>query len=432
MQRPPEYPIGDLARIFPEMPPEDHARLVDSIRDRGLLEPITVWRGEVIDGRHRLDACAEAGVEPRFRHASTDAADPVQYVLDKNATRRHLDESQRAVVAHRLSARSTPGRPRAADGNCANLRSFSQGAAAKALGVSRRLVTHAARVLADESPAVAELRHAVERGQVKVSDARHVLDQPPEVQQRSVELFLQGQARTLAGALREVLEENALREDADQLEVNRSMHLGDTITLHVAPVSGLQALVAPASVDAMIAHPPYSEEALPRFSDLAAFAAHALKPTGVMVVVGSGMLLPWILEQLYHPDLQWIGEFDLLFRGPPMGSGRPYRVKLHRRPLLIYGKGDLRFNGGEDLLEVPDPADLPRGWDRNDAAMELIVERFTRPGQVVCDPIMLDRGGTALAARKLGCNFIGAERIESCVRRIRNRLEEAEAAGLRG
>ena len=44
----------------------------------------------------------------------------------------------------------------------------------------------------------------------------------------------------------------------------------------------------------------------------------------------------------------------------------------------------------------------------------------------MCDPVMLDRAGTALGARKLGCAFIGAERVQSCVDRLRKRLEAAE------
>ena len=46
-------------------------------------------------------------------------------------------------------------------------------------------------------------------------------------------------------------------------------------------------------------------------------------------------------------------------------------------------------------------------------AMELILERFCRPGQVVCDPAMLNRAGAALAARKLGCRFVGAAAVQS-------------------
>ena len=97
-----EYLISDLARIFPDMPPEDFARLVASIREDGLMDPITVWRGQVIDGRHRSAACAEAGVERRFECLDDDA-DPLRYILARNDLRRHLDDSRRAVVAHKLS-----------------------------------------------------------------------------------------------------------------------------------------------------------------------------------------------------------------------------------------------------------------------------------------------------------------------------------------
>ena len=62
------------------MPPEDFARLVDSIREDGLMDPITVWQGQVIDGRHRYAACAEAGVERRFEYLGDDA-DPLRYIL---------------------------------------------------------------------------------------------------------------------------------------------------------------------------------------------------------------------------------------------------------------------------------------------------------------------------------------------------------------
>ena len=216
------------------------------------------------------------------------------------------------------------------------------------------------------------------------------------------------------------LREAAARED------NLARPLDDLTTLHVALVSGLHGLVAPGTVDAVIAHPPHTEQALPMFSDLAAFAAHALKPTGVMVVVGSGTLLPWMLERLKHPELRWIVEVDLLFRGPTARSGTPHRVNLHRRPLLVYGKSGFRPDGMDDLIEVPASYELSPGQDRNEAAMELVEERFSRPGQVVCDPIMLDRSGTALAARRLGCTFIGAERIASFVQRIGNQLVEAE------
>jgi len=51
----------------------------------------------ILDGRNREIACERAGVPPLY--ASYDGSDPVAYVLSKNVLRRHLNESQRDMVA---------------------------------------------------------------------------------------------------------------------------------------------------------------------------------------------------------------------------------------------------------------------------------------------------------------------------------------------
>ena len=109
-----DYPISEYATLFPDMDPGDYGRLVASIRDHGLLEPIAVWRGQVIDGRHRLRACLQARVDARFFHLDEDI-DPVQYVLAMNRARRHLDASQRALIAYELCRDSRPGGDRRSD-----------------------------------------------------------------------------------------------------------------------------------------------------------------------------------------------------------------------------------------------------------------------------------------------------------------------------
>ena len=380
-------PISDLARVFPDMPPEDFVRLVASIREDGLMDPITVWRGQVIDGRHRYAACAEAGVERRFEYLDDDA-DPLRYILARNDLRHHLDESQRAVVAHKLSASSACGRPRKENG--ANLHSsFTRAEAAALLRVSRRTVAHAARVLSEDSPAASAVRLAVEQGQITVSDASRVIDEPPEVQLRALERVISGGSRNLAGAARQVNDETSRQEDVAALESNRARPMAETITLHHAAVAGLDRLVAEASVDAIVTNPPTSHEALPLFSDLAAFAAHALRPGGVMAVLANAMRLPAIIGHLTHPGLEWAAEFDYRYGGPPVSSGYPHRVSLGRKPLLIYGKTGFRLQGGNDVIEVPppdEPAMRPQVRQRDDAGMALIVERFARPGQVGVRP----------------------------------------------
>ena len=420
-----EYSIHWLAHVFPPLTPERYAALVASIQAIGLIDPITVWQDQIIDGLHRLRACAEAGVEPRYEFLD-DAADPVQYVLAKNGLRRDMDDSERAVVAHLLSQGSAPGRPRQDGENCSDVNSFTQGQAGEAWKVSRTMVSYAKRVLSEDGPAVPELRQAVKDWKVKVSPAAQLANRPPEVQQRALNLWEKKGSGTLTEAARQVERQMTEEADAAALDDYRARSLDETATLHVAPVSGLQALVAAGSVDAIITHPPHTEDFLPTFADLAAFAAHALKPTGVLVVVGHGMLLPRILKNLERPDLHWVVGMDLVFHGKPASSGRPRFMHLHRRPVLVFCKGMFRTDGMHDLFQVPPREELPGELDEGEMAMQLIVEQLVQPGQTICDPVMLDRAGTALAARRYGCIFIGAAEHAYGVVRVQRRLLEAE------
>ena len=261
-------------------------------------------------------------------------------------------------------------------------------------------MTHASRVFSQGSLAIPELRLAVKNGQINVTDASRVLDQPLEVQRAGVEMLVNGEAKTISSAVRKIQQEAALGEAAGVLAANRALSLGDTVKIHAVPVDGLRALVEPASVDLIVSHPPHGERTLHLLAGLAAFASHALKPGGVMVVVGSGTHLLQMLEHLAHPGIEWGMELDLLLHGPPGRSGSPHFINLRRWPILVFGKPGFRLSAGDDLIQVPHPEELPEGCNRNEAAMALILDRFARPGQVVCDPIMLDRSGVALAARQ--------------------------------
>ena len=97
-----DYELHELAMVFPELPWDEYAALVASIAAYGLRQPIAVWRGQIIDGRHRAAACDEAGVDARYEFLADDA-DPFDYVMDANIRRRHLDAGQRAMLGVKLS-----------------------------------------------------------------------------------------------------------------------------------------------------------------------------------------------------------------------------------------------------------------------------------------------------------------------------------------
>lgn len=98
-------PITDLqvhpsANLFPMFPDEELRKLADDIKAHGLREPITLYRGEILDGRNRLKACGMAGVVPRFETVTLAEGDsPTLWVVSKNLFRRHLKPGEQAKVA---------------------------------------------------------------------------------------------------------------------------------------------------------------------------------------------------------------------------------------------------------------------------------------------------------------------------------------------
>lgn len=76
----------------------DHEPLVDDIKRRGQMMPIILLPdGRLLDGRNRLKACRELGIDPCFR--TVDPDNPIAYVISANEHRRHLTSAQRAALA---------------------------------------------------------------------------------------------------------------------------------------------------------------------------------------------------------------------------------------------------------------------------------------------------------------------------------------------
>ena len=92
-----------LAELFPLLPMPELTDLAEDIRTHGLREPLVVYQGKILDGRNRYQACALAEVEPRIRHFDGSDTEARDLVLSLNLHRRHLNESQRAMIAARIA-----------------------------------------------------------------------------------------------------------------------------------------------------------------------------------------------------------------------------------------------------------------------------------------------------------------------------------------
>lgn len=91
-----ELQFHPLCAMFPRMGEAEFAALRDDIKSNGLLTPITLYEGMILDGGNRYRACLDAGVEPRFDNF--DGSDVVTFVLSSNFHRRHLSPGQQATI----------------------------------------------------------------------------------------------------------------------------------------------------------------------------------------------------------------------------------------------------------------------------------------------------------------------------------------------
>lgn len=180
------YPLHPAAEIFPEMDALALAGLTADIAANGQREPILILDGQVLDGRCRLRACEQLGIEPLVRHlGATVVGDPYVLAISLNLHRRHLTESQRATVAARKANMARGGdRPSRTDSTFDSARlqnrtEVSQAQAADLLQVSPRSVASAAKVLQHGIP---ELVAAVDQGEVAVSTAADLARLPADTQ----------------------------------------------------------------------------------------------------------------------------------------------------------------------------------------------------------------------------------------------------------
>src|SRR5215471_15852471 len=173
-----------LADIFPLVEGAELDELVADIREHGLREPIVVYEDKVLDGRNRYRACEAAGVEPTFTVYQGD--DPVAYVVSLNLRRRHLSESQRAMVAAKLATLKL--------GDNQHSEGPSIEEASRLLNVGHASVERAKTV---QRAGASELVQAVERGAISVSAAADVATLPAQEQR---EIVARGEREILRAA----------------------------------------------------------------------------------------------------------------------------------------------------------------------------------------------------------------------------------------
>ncbi len=177
MERKDFHPTAD---IFPLMQGKEFSDLVADIKAHGQRDPIWLHPDKcILDGRNRYLACMEAGIEPKYSLWNGEGSE-LSFVISLNHLRRHLDLSQRAMVAANI-ANMGEGRPKKTPQIC---EVKTRDEAAEMLNVGTRSLDSALKVKREGTPALIQ---AVESGRIPVSSAAELADKEPEFQESVVE-----------------------------------------------------------------------------------------------------------------------------------------------------------------------------------------------------------------------------------------------------
>lgn len=150
-----------FANLFPmlDISSVGNKALVADIEARGQQEPVWLFEGQILEGKHRVRACSLIGREVMVREYTGD--DPIGFVLSANLHRRHLDASQRAMIGGHLTELEVGDNQHTKEGTSIEV-------AAKLLNVGRASIERARMVLKHGDP---NLIAQVEQGEVTVGAA---------------------------------------------------------------------------------------------------------------------------------------------------------------------------------------------------------------------------------------------------------------------
>lgn len=205
-----------LSKAWGSMPMASMDELRDDIKAHGLRDPVVVHEGEILDGWHRYSACVAAGIEPDEVDFDPDLdGDPIDFVISKNAYRRHLKAKDRARIVLRLKppTKVGPGRPKAGERTVKDV--------AKDAGTSINTVK---RVLEEDKPKPKKVKETVEpvkKASEKVKD---------QAEKPTYEI--------LESTVKEVMEELSIEEDRTLKEHQHACELEEKVRLLEAALAG--------------------------------------------------------------------------------------------------------------------------------------------------------------------------------------------------
>ena len=421
-----QYAYHPICLLFPALGKEELEELAEDIRLKGLLNPIILYEGKILDGRNRYLACPMAGVEPRYVQWKGEGS-PLAWVISENLIRRHLTSSQRAVIAHDLlplleneakeRQKLSPGRGKKVS---KKLHTFSQNGAAShvAAHITKTNHTYVQAIKSIDAQAP-ELLERIRSGTLRIPEAMTLTKLPAKDRKRVLHLC-DGKpitAQELRDLVKQVRTEVRQRAATAFARTNGS----GTESIIIGNMSILWKRLADDSVDLVLTDPPYTQIDL--YERLAELAAAKLKSGSLCLAYTGQFYLPAVMEAMgKHLEYWWT--FAIQFGGQHCAI-HPRHVQNKWKPILAFAKPPLKQapNWLSDLLEGGGRDKAHHDWGQDESEVVYLIQRLTEPGELVVDPFC-GGGQVPAACKAIGRKWLATEINRTTAMIARKRLAE--------
>ncbi len=176
------------------------------------------------------------------------------------------------------------------------------------------------------------------------------------------------------------------------------------------------------SVDMIFTDPPYDEESLPLFGNLAEFAKSSLKDGGYLMTYCGKMFLPRVMNML-GDKLEYVWEYGV-FQPDSNHKINKFHIFQAWRPILCYKKPGKtnKMNWQPDMIKGTRDKTY-HVWQQQIEPPLKWIEAYTRMGDLVVDPF-IGGGTTAAACKMLKRHYIGFDIDEKAIKIAKMRLNE--------
>jgi len=385
----------ELAKIKDTKPRRNHGNiktLAESIKKEGLLQPLVInQNNELICGRRRYEALNFLGWKnvSIIKVETESDIDKLSKSIAENLMRKELEWPEEIKAKEQLDQLMREKHGGAKKGQRTDLtlsdsdEVWTQDKTAKLLNESRALVTE----------------------DLQLAEA---IKQYPEIEKCKTKSLAKRKLKHIKRKERK----SKLPELPNKTERYELIH-GDLIEISNQIKNN--------SLDWIITDPPYPKEFLPLIDKLGKFSKQKLKLNGSLICMIGQSYLPEVYFKL-SKYLKYNWTCAYLMPGDAI-TVWPKKVTTGWKPLLWFVNGNYEKDYIYDIFRSEKKEKDYHHWGQSESGMKNIIEQFTDPGELICDPF-LGGGTTGVIAIKTNRLFIGIDCDIKAINITKKRLEE--------